>query len=1381
MMNAVLRYFILIAVVFITCPTSWAQTDHIRFDHLSVADGLSQNSVRCLLQDSKGFMWFGTEEGLNRYDGYNFQLYQNQANDSTSLSGNDIRSIIEDQSGLIWVGTTAGLNILDRNTNSFRRVRFTPDTEDMSKRNFIFSLYEDRDGDVWIGTLDGFYLYHNQSASFEYFGALAGEPLLQTMSFYQDRNNYFWIGTETSIFSFNKKDGQVKQYTHTNLPISLTGVPSFIEDKNGVLWIGTYNGLLRGEMSTATEEALPNYQFRAVYPELADFRSNKNMIRCMTTDTKGNIWIGTFDGLLILNPEEESFLGYQQDELLPRSLSANFIRSICRDKRGDIWLGTIMGGVNVYHTNNTGFESHLSDWARTRMQGRIVHALDEDAAGNLWVGTREGGLSYLDLKNEKIVSYTHQDQSASAGLSINEVRSVLVDQSGQVWIATYFGGVNRFDPQTQNFTHYRHRPADPLSLSAENSNDILEDSRGRVWIATHGGGLDRYDPAIDGFRHYRHDPLQENSLSSNIVISLFEDDKEQLWIATRHSGLNKMDLRTGEIKRFRYQQGKDGSISSDAVTVIHQDKRGILWVGTEDAGLNKYDAQTGHFTAFRKTDGLPSDAIHGILEDETGALWLSTNKGLSRFDPDEQQFTNYDQSDGLADNQFIRNASLKNSNGQLLFGGINGFTLLEPENIQQNDYVPPVIITGFQLFNRDVPIGSRKSPLQQHISETSEITLKNNQSVFSFDFVALNYLHSAKNQYAYRLIGLDDQWNYVGGKRSVDFTTLPAGEYVFQVKASNNAGIWNEVGESIRIQVLPPWFKTGWAYSIYAVVLGLLLLAYRNYSMLRLREKHKLKLARLEKEKAEEINAMKLRFFTDISHELRTPLTLVLGPIEKLTKMARGQMEMEKYLTTIRSNGNYLLKLINELMDFRKVEAGKMTVRPEETDLVQQINSVEQAFRHRAEQDQIRFQVITDLKKATGCFDTGILYKVLYNLLSNAFKFTPAGGTVSLRLSSVSREGRSCFQIDITDTGTGIPDQELDQLFQPFYQVKDQSANNEIGTGIGLALTKRLVELHEGRITVSSTPGQGTTFRVALPALRHLSASGTNHLWTEAEGITSAKILPGNEPTQMIATSEPSAKTRILLAEDNDQMRNYLVDCLSEYYDVIAVPDGQQGWEMAKSTQPEVIVTDIMMPTMDGIELCRKLKDDVLTSHIPIIFLTARTSIEQQIKGLMTGADAYLTKPFSSDHLHAVIQNLLFNRKQLWKAFSTGHFTNRTESMLGPLDQRFMEQIQKVVDRQLKNAEFNVEQFAREMAMSRSYFHRKLKGLTGFSASEFLRDCRLRHAAGLMAENKLTISEIAYEVGFSSPNYFGRCFRKKYGKSPSEFLEELHADPTVPY
>lgn len=1378
MMNAVLRYFILIAVVVISQTLSWSQSAHIRFDHLSVADGLSQNSVRCLLQDSKGFMWFGTEEGLNRYDGYNFKLYQNRANDTTSLSGNDIRSIIEDSRGFIWVGTTAGLNILDRNTNNFRRIRFARDTGDMAKRNFIFSLYEDREGDVWIGTLDGFYLYRHQLRSFEYFGAFNGEPLLQTMSFYQDRNERFWIGTETSFYHFNKKNGEVRRYGQGDLPISLTGVPSVIEDKNGALWVGTYNGLLRGEMIETTEGALPHYQFRAVYPELADFRANKNMIRCMTTDIKGNIWIGTFDGLLILNPEKESFWGYQQNESLPGSLSANFIRAICRDKRGDIWLGTIMGGINIYHADNTGFKSYLSDWARTRMQGRIVHALDEDDKGNLWVGTREGGLSYLDIKNEKVTTYIHQDQSTT-GISINEVRAVMADQRGQVWISTYFGGLNRLDPETQKFTHYRHRPAEPYSLSAENSNDILEDSHGRIWIATHGGGLDLYDPSVDGFRHYRHDPFQDNSLSSNILVSLFEDSEEQLWIATRHSGLNKMDLCTGKITRFRYQGGENGSISSDAVTVIHQDEKGILWVGTEDAGLNRYNSKTGCFTAFRKTDGLPSDAIHGILEDEKGALWLSTNKGLSRFDPDRKLFTNYDQSDGLADNQFIRNSSLKNSKGQLLFGGINGFTLLEPEKIQQNGYVPPVIITGFQLFNREVPIGSRDSPLQQHISQTSEITLKNHQSVFSFDFVALNYLHSAKNQYAYRLIGLDDEWNYVGGKRSVDFTTLPAGEYVFQVKASNNAGIWNEVGESIRIQVLPPWFKTGWAYSIYAVVLGLLLLAYRNFSLLRLREKHELKLVRLEKEKAEEINAMKLRFFTDISHELRTPLTLVLGPIEKLTALARGHADMKKYLATIQSNGNYLLKLINELMDFRKVEAGKMTVCPEEADLVQQIASVERAFQQRAEQDRIGFQVITDLKKAKGLFDIGILYKVLYNLLSNAFKFTPAGGKVLLKLSAVRKDERSYFRIDITDNGTGIPEKDLDQLFQPFYQVKGKSAKNEIGTGIGLALTKRLVELHEGFISVSSRAGQGTTFRVELPALRHLPASGEKTLSTGSGIWPPADAAHDGEKESVVAPSRPSSKPKILLVEDNDQMRHYLVDCLREHYEIIAVSNGQEGWEATKTAQPEVIVTDIMMPTMDGIELCHKLKKDILTSHIPVIFLTARTSVEHRIKGLLTGADAYLTKPFSSDHLHAVIQNLLFNRKQLWKAFSTGNFTNRTESMLGPLDQRFMDQIQEVVDRQLKNAEFNVEQFAREMAMSRSYFHRKLKALTGFSASEFLRDYRLRQALGLMIENKLTISEIAYEVGFSSPNYFGRCFRKKYGKSPSEYLEELQVNAYV--
>lgn len=1381
-------FYIFLSLIFCFVHFASAQNiDPIRFNHLTVDHGLSQNSVRCLLQDSKGFMWFGTEEGLNRYDGYSFQVLQNRDGDSTSLSTNDVRSIIEDQHGKIWVGTTHGLNILDRNNSKFIRVQLPIRAGHSVERNFIYSLYEDRDGDIWIGTRDGLYLFHHQESRFEFLDHFLSVPLSQVMSFIQDDTGKIWIGTEEEgLFQVDKDSWVIKNYTGEVarlLPGSdglvKAEVASILQDRNGIIWVGTYSGLLKGTPLKEQQADGPSYEFEPFFPSLEGFESNLNMIRCMVEDDDGLIWVGTYEGLLILDPQQGNCSGYQHRDDLPFSLSANFIRSIGKDSRGDIWMGTIQGGINVCHRSNFGFEHDLADWARAEMNGQIVQGFSEDAEGNLWVATRDGGLSFIDLELEKITNFAHDPKNKNS-LSINKMRCLLTDRSGTVWMGTYYGGLNRYDPKTGRFKQYLHNPGDSLSINEDMINAILEDRNGNIWVATHYGGLDLYDPQMDGFIHFTHDRDNANTLSSNIIVSLFEDKDQNLWIGTRHSGLNRMNLQNREITRFQYTAGKPGTISSNAITAITQDSRGVIWVGTEDAGLNRYDAESGHFENFRKEDkdGLPSDAIHGILEDDKGKLWLSTNKGLCHFDPKGLTFTNHDQTDGLSTNQFIRNAYLKTKNGELLFGSINGFTMFRPEHIGVNNFEPPVYITGFRLFNEEVSIDLKSSPLSRHISETSSITLKNTQSVFSFDYVALNYVRSAKNQYAYRMEGLEEDWNYVGDKRSVDYTTLPPGDYTFQVKASNNSDIWNATGAAINLTILPPWYKTVWAYGIYGIAFAFLLLLYRSYTLQRVKEKHKLKLAKVEKEKVEEINKMKLKFFTDISHELRTPLTLILGPLEQLFEMTKSNSKANRYLSIIRTNAEYLLRLINELLEFRKMEANKMKLDLQKADIGVLANIVRQAFLEQARQNLIDFFLVNNLEESKGLFDIDKVQKILYNLLSNAFKFTAGNKRrqVSLCLSNIKKGTEKFVRLEVIDNGIGIPPEEAKHIFNPFYQGGHKIAHIGASSGIGLALTKRLVELHNGNIQVYSQVDIGTTFVVDLPmeTTRHLekeSASTPHH----ARPLPLAEAIKTNimatAQSGSIAIGNEESKPLILLTEDNPQMRQYLMDCLEEDYRVIEGTDGQEGWEKALALLPDLIVTDVMMPNSDGVEFCRKLKSDIRTSHIPVIFLTARTALEHRIEGLMTGADAYLTKPFSCKHLQAMIESILTSRRNLWKSFKCGKLSARKENTLGPLDQRFLNSIGKVVEANLKNSDFTVEEFVKEVAMSRSYFHRKLKALTGLSASEFIKDRRLQRAAQLLLENKLTVSEIAYEAGFSSPNYFGRCFRKKYGVNPTEYKE----------
>lgn len=1380
-MNGFMRYIILLSFVFSTLVIGAQPTSSLRFSHLSVDDGLSQNSVRCILQDRKGFMWFGTEEGLNRYDGYDFHSYQNVQNDTTSLSASDIRSMIEDQEGNLWVGTTEGLNVLDRYQDSFRRVSLLTGSNKTAKKNFIFSLYEDRQGDIWVGTRNGFFWYHKSSQQFTYYGEEILEEKVEVRAFSEDAKGDILIGSNLALYKLYKTQNTIKRYLIREGESYPHDISNIIKTKDDHIWIGTFGGLFEATLLSSSGTADAEFQFTPYYFSPGDSSLHKNMIHSMTEDDQGNLWLGAFDGLFVFNTTTKAFSNFHYQKSVPGSLSADFIMSAYTDQRGDIWLGTFMGGINVYHQNNSGFEHPLKDRIGSEMKGQFISSFAETPEGNLWMATTDGGLSFMDRSTGVLTNYRH-DESKENSLAINDVRDIVLDDDGKLWIATYFGGLNCFDPVSQRFQRFTSNQADPGSISRLDLNVIFKDKRGRIWIGLQGGGVDLYDKKQGHFLHFKHDPDSDNSISSNIVVDLFEDQADHLWIATRHSGVNRLDLKTLKITRFRHDRLDSNSISSDAVTHTFQDSKGRIWMGTRDAGLNLFDPETEHFTSYRKSHGLPSDAIHGMLEDDAGYLWLSTNQGLSRFSPTTEEVVNFDKSDGLNSNQFLERSCLKLQTGELLFGGVKGFTLFDPQRLNKNTFVPPIVITNFRLFNQEVAIQPQKGPLTKPIDETQTITLRNNQSVLSFDFVALNYLYPSKNQYAYRLVGLSDDWNFIGDKRTVDFTTLPPGDYTFEVKASNNSGVWNEVGTAIGLTILPPWYASWWAWLIYGVIFVLLLLAYRYYTLQRLNEKHKLHLAKMERDQIEEMHRMKLRFFTEVSHELRTPLTLILGPVEKMYEWAKKNEEMSAYLASITTNCNYLLKLITELLDFRKMEEGKMELDLQKVDILPLVKSVQKSFLPIAIKQKVDFSVTFSAKQIEAWVDIDKLQKVLYNLISNAFKFTDdqGNGKVSVQLDVKRKNQEAWVQIKVEDNGSGIPPSEQDKIFNPFYQAKTKPKEGIMGSGIGLALSKRLIELHQGEIQLCSREKQGTCFTIELPLESAVSidrgqtappqqAVTTQPALSQIPEELSRKPVLSFAPPKLADTAKP----HLLLVEDNTSMRHFLINCLSENYEITAAQDGDKGWQKLLAKPADIIISDVMMPTMDGIAFCQKLKNDIRTSHIPVVFLSAKAGPESQVKGLVTGADAYLTKPFSVKHLEATLTSLLDNRKKIWEAFNQGQFSIRQEQALGPIDQKFLARVSKTIDENMGDPDFSIEQFAREVAMSRSHFHRKLKKLTGLSAGELLMRARLKKAAFLLQENQLTITEVAFRIGFAAPNYFAKCFRKMYGVAPTKYRKQL--------
>ncbi|WNJ20070.1 two-component regulator propeller domain-containing protein [Pontibacter sp. G13] len=1398
-----MNVFRLLATVLILSGVNsgWSQSREIIFDHLSTEDGLSQNDVNCILQDRKGFMWFGTNDGLDRYDGYSFQSYRPIAGDSTSISSNLVQCMEEDEYGNIWIGTAgSGVNVFDPKTQKFRSFRHDPDNEHSLTNNHVLDL-KYSDGRLWIGTLRG-----------------------------------------VNVFECRKEGPsgklEIRNVTEQLIPAKLPVAPcnTVYVDSSGSIWLGSNRGLMRlippsDPYSPCTFEAIAvQPSITSISPsvkgDLVVATARKLMVLDPQTLKITTVEFGSFDHLVVMDEDvwisspkglahyrygaDDPFPVFQErfvsDLRNPHSLSKTVLRTVYLDDYGTIWIGTNGGGVNKFNPSGHVF----SHYKHTLQPGTVnydkIRSIYEDKYQQVWVGTEGGGLNFLPKQQDvdEYQSFSHIPLPSNT-FTIEEYSSQGKDYlliGGQISPSMY-----RIELDSTKRS-YSNADLVPLPIIKSSVFALMNVDNKEMWIGTYSLGLAVQDLTMpDSIRRFAHDPEDSTSLSYNIVRSLMRDKEGNIWIGTGH-GLNRLSLTEQvktypEFERFLHEDEDEGSISHNYILALHQSRDGAIWVGTFGGGLNKFVPETedrpAHFVHYTKADGMPNNVVKGILEDDQGFLWISTNKGLTRFDPILEKFHHFDTQDGLQSEEFSELAAYRRKNGDMMFGGVNGFNVFSPGNIHINPHPPKVVFTKFEVLNQPVYPGEAfngRVILEEDISETAHIDLKYAENSFSVEFSGLHYAAPSKHAYAYRMEGIHDDWIYVDAtKRFVTVTNLSPGTYTLEVIASNNDGVWLHDPQVIEIYVAPPWWQTWWAFAIYGLIVLVLLLAFRRYTIIGIKEKHDLVVEHLEKEKAEELQQLKLQFFTNISHELRTPLSLISGPMDFLLKSGQDMdyNQRERQYQLIQKNTHYLLRLVNQLLDFRKLDQGKMKLKVRRGNLNGYINEITEPFQFIANKKEIDFTIHKESEEMDAWFDPDILEKTMYNLLSNAFKFTPVGGKISVEIIERKQEtsrmkslvAPNWVEIRIRDNGPGISPENREQVFERFFKASQPSKNNKSGSGIGLSYTRELVELHHGSIYLEDQPSGGACFVVKFPKdkKRYKSdeiAAGNQPivampiapvgLWDEDE--------PDREEITAVVTPQGESHLPVMLViDDHQDIREFIRSSMEGSYQILEAEDGAAGLELALEHSPDLILSDVMMPVMDGFQLCQELKSDPRTSHIPIIMLTAKSSEESEFEGLTVGADLYIRKPFNLDMLKLNIQNILQARAEQQKRFKREVLLSPEAISVTSTDEVFLKKAVEIIEEHMTDPDFNVEALVKEIGMSRSKLYLKLKALTGQTSSEFIRTVRLKRAVQLLETSDLTIKEIMYMTGFNTASYFSKCFKKQFGMVPSEYVKKQAQAP----
>ncbi|WP_018618663.1 hybrid sensor histidine kinase/response regulator transcription factor [Spirosoma luteum] len=1318
------------------------------FIHLSVKDGLSNNSVNCILQDREGYIWFGTNEGLSKYDGYKFTVLQADLNDKNrSLQNNVISGMCEDRKDRLWAVTEGGgLHEINKKTG-----QVTPhpiQAESAGRWNNQHSIYEDQRGILWLGTFGGLARYDPDTHHFALYRS--PKPDIPIKTVFEDRQHRFWVATLRGLYLF---DRLTRKFTLMSAPAENGLQPTFIsfylDDKN-TLWLGTAgHGLFQIDLRHEPFQLVSYNPGGQINPYV--------YLNSIHRDTAGAVWVGTTNGLQRIDPVNHTVFTYHPDPANRTGISSNNAQAVYHDRAGIMWVGTD-NGIDRENAPSKPFLSYqvIPNTSTVNLSANKARSLLVDSLNRLWF-TNERTVYRVDLQTNRLKNLPPEPDQTR-----NYIHTLFPSGPEGMWVGTW-NNLYYLDYKTNRYLKF---PSDSVHVEF-----ISQRKGGPVWIAG-DGGIASFDSRTHRYRYYTYKPGSKNGLLDKYIAGLVVSQTGDIWVLVSRYGVCRLNPKTGQFTQ--YVAGGAGRLNSNEVRAIYEDDKGIIWVGTHQGGLNWFDPRTEQFSAITTRDGLPGNSITSITSDNAGHIWFSTNKGICRFDPQTKTVLTYDVGDGLPSSTFLENAAFRRNN-HVFFGSLNGVVYFNPNQICSNKRPFPVYITGLKVMEKPRP------------PTDSTLVLKYNENFLSFEFAALTYVLPEQNQYAHQLVGVDEQWVTNVNERYATYPNLAPGEYTFRVKAANSDGIWNRKEAAIHFIVQPPWWATWWAYGLYAVFLVSGLTGYIRFYTNRIRQKQEMELSQRDARQLKVLDEMKSRFFSNITHEFRTPLSLIIGPVESLLKEDKFDQTTRQKLGLVQGNADKLLHLISQLLDLSKLEAGGMTIslmRGNATEFVEQLVN---SFRQMAEQKGVQLSYTANESIPEGLFDADKWGKVLSNLLSNAIKFTGPDGQVSVTLGLADgdkKEGRSLVHITVADTGIGIPPEKLPHIFDRFYQVDDSRTRAYEGTGIGLALVKELVEIVQGNVAVESKPNEGTRFTLLLPIAPIPETSDTAlPLPVPMPGIKPDNYGFSNEETAVLPHKIPvgeSSKPLILFVEDNNELRQFVASELAESYQVLSAVDGEEGWRLIQEELPDIVISDLMMPKMDGYELTGRIKTNPLTSHIAVILLTAKTAQDNKMAALEKGADEYLTKPFQMGEIRLRIRNLLDHQQKLRQRYSQ-QLSNPDEPLSSEMvHDPFLQEFHALLDENLSNTSLNVDWLADQLSMSRKTLQRKVSSLTQMeSPSELIRHYRLRRATELLLAGK-NVTETAELVGFKAATHFTKSFKDFYHQTPTQFVEKRKVSGSTP-
>lgn len=1330
------------------CFTALASSGNgkLHFNNLSTGQGLSNKMVLCTVQDTTGFMWFGTAEGLNRYDGYEFRVFRHIPADTSSVSSSWINCLHITRSGELWVGTEKGLNIYDPVRERFVRYAAPNGKQNALSNKRIRCIYEDSAGTMWIGTLEGLVRLERETGRTDLYTFGPGRMSSEVRTICDGDGGELWIGTFDGLYRFDPAHGRHERFEARRRRAydQSNNLISALSRSGDSLWVGTSNGLVlfdvhRGLLASyrAEESGLPDNDV-------------KNIMRY----SPGTLLIATANGLSLLDTAAGSFESYNTSPLDGTSLPDETVWCAYRDRLGVVWLGTNNGlaKLNTKRKPIGIFRTVTSD--RHAMKRYMVNGALVTPDHDVWLTSNYGVMRY-----DSTMTLSKTYRFGQGGLSHPIAKRIMRDSRGMVWIGTN-DGINYYDPHMDRF---RNLSANPTELPFKYVYDIKEDADGDL-VVNISSGLCFITPRVgsDGRSasfSLRRVVMDSLISSANSDVSYFDTDPHgNIWIGTISDGLFRYEKNKGRFTQYKFRRDDPTSINSDRIYSIHVDKSDAVWVGT-DMGLCRLDAATGAFERFEGDIDL-SKSIRGITSDEHRRIWVATLRELIMFDYEYDRKIVSDLSTDVDMGDAAYNSFFNDPRGDIYMGGYGGLIAFRPADIMLSLDKAPIAITGLYVSgNRIAPEQKvdRREILERSATLTRHITLRHNQNAIRISFALMNYASPANNVYSYRLEGYDQRSATTGDlQNSASYSNLRPGRYVFRVRGANPDGIWSDEEATLAITVKTPWWSSRWAWVVYCVLAAGVIRIVWSITATRLKLSSELRLEKMERQKMEELNAIKMQFFTNVSHEFKTPLSLILGPIESL-EQGVSDPRQRGMLSMMRSNAERLLRLINQIMDMRRMDNGKMSLQLDRGDFTVFARRIWEQFAEHAARRGIVYDFSSEAAPTEMFFDSDKMDKTLYNLISNALKYTPRNGVVSVSLHDAAEPGREMIAVEVSDTGSGIPPSDQERIFDRFYQGLPSPFDDSHGSGIGLALTRDFVELHGGRISLASQYGKGSVFRFTIP--RDL---------TPREVCQTSVPDPDHDDME---SADHFAKARVVIAEDNEDMLMFLKMNLEEYYDVHTASDGEQALELVRSLSPDLVLSDVMMPRVDGFELCGRIKGDMITCHIPVIMLTARSDEQSRNEGYSCGADGYIYKPFSVKTLRTRIDKMIELRRRLQESYRRRVLSEPTALEVVSQDDRFLSQIVTVIQDNMEDPDFGIQQLCGLTSYSYQQVYRKVKALTGETINEFIRSIRLKRAAQLLTDSGLRISEIMYRVGFNSHSYFTKCFRERYGVSPREYAQ----------